>query len=125
MLRAPYSPTLSVSRDGASTTSLGSLLQCFTALIVTDIILIANLLSTLLCNSDLSLAALLFNHQESPFHSVVWLPWGHWGYSVVLGCRQRAGHCEAAAAGELEGRVVQEKESGERDNSCKQDGVEL
>ena len=34
MLRAPSSLTLSVTRDGASTTSLGNLFLCFTTLII-------------------------------------------------------------------------------------------
>jgi len=32
--RAPYNLTWNVSRDGASTTSLGNLLQCFTTLML-------------------------------------------------------------------------------------------
>ena len=43
VLRAPSSLTLSVSRDRASTTSLGNLCQCLTALIVRHIFLTFNL----------------------------------------------------------------------------------
>ncbi|KAK4811312.1 LOW QUALITY PROTEIN: hypothetical protein QYF61_024448 [Mycteria americana] len=41
LLRAPSNLTLNVSRDGASTTSLGNLFQCFTTLIVTNFFLIS------------------------------------------------------------------------------------
>ncbi|KAK4815543.1 hypothetical protein QYF61_003235 [Mycteria americana] len=41
--RVPSNLTLNVSRDGASTTSLGNLFQCFTTLIVKNVILIPSL----------------------------------------------------------------------------------
>jgi len=41
--RAPSNPTLSVSRDGASTTSLGNQFQCFSTLIVKNFFLIPSL----------------------------------------------------------------------------------
>ncbi|KAK4827923.1 hypothetical protein QYF61_022371 [Mycteria americana] len=41
--RAPSNQTLNVSRDGASTTSLGNLCQCFTTLIVKNFFLISSL----------------------------------------------------------------------------------
>ena len=43
VLRAPSSLTLSVSRNGASTTSLGNLCQCLTTLTVKNFYLISNL----------------------------------------------------------------------------------
>ncbi|KAK4818403.1 hypothetical protein QYF61_012324 [Mycteria americana] len=43
LLRAPSNLTLNVSRDGASTTSLGNLVQCFTTLIVKNFFLISSL----------------------------------------------------------------------------------
>ena len=43
VLRAPSSLTLSVSRDGASTTNLGNLCQCLITLIVKNFFLISNL----------------------------------------------------------------------------------
>ena len=43
VLRAPSSLTLGVSRDGASTTSLGNLLQCLITLTVTNFFLTSNL----------------------------------------------------------------------------------
>ncbi|KAK4826030.1 hypothetical protein QYF61_003851 [Mycteria americana] len=43
LLRAPSNLTLNVSRDGASTTSLANLLQCFTTLIVKTFFLISSL----------------------------------------------------------------------------------
>jgi len=43
LLRAPSNLTLNVPRDGASTTSLGNLSQCFTALIVKNFFLISSL----------------------------------------------------------------------------------
>ena len=42
VFRAPSSLILSVSRDGASTTSLGNLFQCFTTLIIKTFFLISN-----------------------------------------------------------------------------------
>ncbi|KAK4823530.1 hypothetical protein QYF61_003039 [Mycteria americana] len=43
LLRAPANLSLNVSRDGASTTSLGNLGQCFTTLIVKSVFLISSL----------------------------------------------------------------------------------
>ena len=43
VLRAPSSLTLSVSRDRASTSSLGNLCQCLTTLIVKNVFLTPNL----------------------------------------------------------------------------------
>jgi len=43
LLRAPSNLTLNVSMDGASATSLGSLFQCFTTLIVKDFFVVSNL----------------------------------------------------------------------------------
>ena len=43
LLRAPSSLTLSVSRDGEPTPSLGNLLQCLTTLIIKNLFLISNL----------------------------------------------------------------------------------
>jgi len=43
MLRAPSSLTLNVSKDGASTISLGNLLQCLTTITVKNCFLISNL----------------------------------------------------------------------------------
>ncbi|KAK4819472.1 LOW QUALITY PROTEIN: hypothetical protein QYF61_004698 [Mycteria americana] len=43
LLRAPSNLTLNVSRDGASTTSLGNLFQCFTTLIVKNFFLQSSL----------------------------------------------------------------------------------
>ena len=43
MLRALTSPTLNVSRDGASTTSLGNLCQCLTTLTVKTFFFLSNL----------------------------------------------------------------------------------
>ena len=42
LLRAPSSLTLSVSRDGAFTTSLGNQFQCLNALIIKNFFLISN-----------------------------------------------------------------------------------
>jgi len=46
LLRAPFSPTLDVTRDVASTTPLGNLCQCLTALIVKNLIPSLNLPSS-------------------------------------------------------------------------------
>ncbi|KAK4828550.1 hypothetical protein QYF61_027519 [Mycteria americana] len=43
LLRAPSNLTLNVSRDGASTTSLGNMFQCFTTLILKNVVLISSL----------------------------------------------------------------------------------
>ncbi|KAK4832076.1 hypothetical protein QYF61_020632 [Mycteria americana] len=43
LLQAPSNLTLNVARDGASTTSLGNLFQCFTTLIVKNFFLISSL----------------------------------------------------------------------------------
>ncbi|KAK4827897.1 hypothetical protein QYF61_022320 [Mycteria americana] len=43
LLRAPSNLTLKVSRDGASTTSLGNLCQCFTTFIIKNFFLISSL----------------------------------------------------------------------------------
>jgi len=43
VLRTPYSLTLSVHRDGASTPSLGNLCHCLTTLMVKDFFLISSL----------------------------------------------------------------------------------
>ena len=43
LLRAPFNLALNASRDGASTTSLGNLFQCFTTLCVKNFLLISNL----------------------------------------------------------------------------------
>ena len=44
LLRAPSSLTLSISKDGASTASLGNLCQCLTTLTVKNFFLISNLI---------------------------------------------------------------------------------
>ena len=54
LLRAPSNPALNVSRDGASTTSLGNLCQCSTTLITKNFLLIFNLNSLLLNHYPLS-----------------------------------------------------------------------
>ena len=46
LLRAPSSLALNVCRDGASTTSLGNLFQCFTTLIVKNFFFISSYLNT-------------------------------------------------------------------------------
>jgi len=43
LLRVPSILTLNVSRDGASTTFLGNLFQCFTVLMVKNLFLISSL----------------------------------------------------------------------------------
>jgi len=50
VLRAPSSLTLSASRDGASTTSLGNLFQCLTTLTVKDFFLISSLNTAAPCS---------------------------------------------------------------------------
>ena len=82
LLRAPSNLTLNVSRDGASTTSLGNLFQCFTTLIVKNFFFISSLNLPSFSLNPLPLALLQQALLKSLFPSLLQAPLKYWKAAV-------------------------------------------
>jgi len=76
--RATSSLALNASRDGASTTSLGNLFQCFTTLWVKNFLLISNLNLPCLSLKPFPLVLSLFTLANSHSASCLYAPFKYW-----------------------------------------------
>jgi len=74
VLRAPYSLTTGISRDGAPTTSSGNLCQCLTAFSVTDFFLLSKMFSLCGYQNSKGTWSLPFAGLTYPFHPLFKAP---------------------------------------------------